>query len=331
MEIRKDKIRAMSKKIRILLTLTAIVSIIVIVVTVVVVKTIIEVQAEKNENFHPGDKAVMAFSTRILTTADGQLTKIEPQIDRKQKKINDYATAIIQYKFGDQEEFIDKDLITQWIYFKDDKIVLDEQKVQNYVENLAKKYDTVGKERQFVDSHGERVTVSGGTYGWKIDCDKETQALIDIINKGMMVKDREPIYKQKARTRETNDIGNTYVEVNMSEQKMWFYKDGELIVSTDIVTGNRAKGHDTPTVVGYIYNKKRNINLVGTGYVAFVHYWMKVYGSIGIHDASWRSKFGGKIYTTNGSHGCINTPYDKVKLMYDNIEVGTPVIIFYES
>jgi hypothetical protein len=117
----------------------------------------------------------------------------------------------------------------------------------------------------------------------------------------------------------------------MSEQKMWYYNEGELIVSTNIVTGNTTRGCGTPTLVGYIYNKVRNINLVGTGYSAFVHYWMKVYGSIGIHDASWRNKFGGTIYTTNGSHGCINTPLENVQTIYNNIEIGTPVIIFYEE
>jgi L,D-transpeptidase catalytic domain/Putative peptidoglycan binding domain len=319
---------AMSKRKRILLTLIAIISIVAIVGVIWTVKYM------KNTELKlpfEADKTMSVFSSNIVMNSNVQIIPISPQLKKEQKLINDFATARIQYKFGEQTEIIDKDLITKWITLKGDQVVLDEDKVKNYVEELAKKYDTVGSERTFVDSHGELVRVSGGPYGWEIDQKEETSELIALIEQKGTQKDREPVYKQKALVRGANDIGNTYVEVNMSEQKMWFYKDGELIVSTNIVTGNMAKGHDTPTIVGYIYNKVRNTNLVGDDYVAFVNYWMKVYGSIGIHDASWRSKFGGSIYTTNGSHGCINTPYDNVRTIFDNIEIGTPVILFYEK
>ncbi|MBQ7219118.1 MAG: L,D-transpeptidase, partial [Ruminococcus sp.] len=85
---------------------------------------------------------------------------------------------------------------------------------------------------------------------------------------------------------------------------------------------------DTPKGVYYINNKARNINLVGADYVSFVEYWMAfIGGSYGIHDASWRSSFGGSIYKGNGSHGCVNTPYEAVKKIYNNVSVGTPVVI----
>ena len=321
----------MSKKKLILLTLLTIVSISAIISGVWATKQMIALQNERTKIYKSGDKTVEAFSSNINNDSKEELPGINPQIDKTQKLINDFATAYVEYNFINANEVIDKNLIKNWLIIEKDNVSLDKQKVQEYVDGLAQKYDTVGSERQFVDSHGKTVTVSGGPYGWQIDCEKETNELIDIITQGKNVTGREPIYKQKATTRGVNDIGNTYVEVNMSEQKMWFYKDGELIVSTNIVTGNTNRGHGTPSLVGYIHNKVRNINLVGQGYVAFVHYWMKVYGSIGIHDASWRNKFGGSIYTTNGSHGCINTPINNVKEIYDNIEVGTPVVIFYED
>lgn len=277
------------------------------------------------------NKMVTAISSKVSIQTKEQLALIDPQLKKEEKLINDFARANISYQFGDQEEVVDSELIKKWITLDQDEVVLHEDEVQLYVKQLADKYDTVGKEREFVDSHGEVVTVSGGPYGWEINQKDETKELITLIKEKAVVKNREPVYKHTAFTRGSSDIGNTYVEVNMSEQKMWYYKDGELLVATNIVTGNMARGHATPTVVGYIYNKVRDTNLVGTGYVAFVHYWMKVYGSIGIHDASWRTKFGGSIYTTNGSHGCINTPSDQVKLIFDQIEIGTPVILFYEK
>lgn len=320
----------MSKKKRILLTLISMMSIIAIVGIIWLLKYNIQVKQQK-EVMYQADQSVLVLSTSVSSQERNEMPQIQPQIIKEQKMINDFASANIHYMFGNQEEVINGDRIKDWIRVEGEEVVLDEEQVKAYVAELSKKYDTVGSERQFVDSHGDAVVVSGGPYGWQIDSAKETKELLELIKQGKTIKNREPVYKQKALIRGVNDIGNTYVEVNMSEQKMWFYKEGELVVSTDIVTGNMAKGHDTPTVVGYIYNKVRNTNLVGTGYVAFVHYWMKVYGSIGIHDASWRTKFGGDIYTTSGSHGCINTPYDNVKKIFDTIEVGTPVIIFYEN
>jgi lipoprotein-anchoring transpeptidase ErfK/SrfK len=52
-------------------------------------------------------------------------------------------------------------------------------------------------------------------------------------------------------------------------------------------------------------------------------------GGIGIHDATWRRKFGGDIYKRDGSHGCINCPLSLAKTIYENIDVGTPIICYY--
>lgn len=326
-----ERIISMIKKRKLLLTFLAIIGIIIIVCGVWIAKHSVEIKDELTKTSVLGEKAVLAFSSNVEDKSDVQLPGIEKQIDQTQKLINDFAAANIEYNFISSKEEVNSELIKSWLIVGENSVVLDEQKVSDYVTALAQKYNTVGVERKFIDSHGKEVTVSGGPYGWEIDCEKETKALIDIINNHESTRDREPEYKQRALTRGVNDIGNTYVEVNMSEQKMWYYKEGELLVSTSIVTGNTTRGNGTPTMVGYIHNKARNINLVGQGYVAFVHYWMKVNGSIGIHDASWRSKFGGSIYTTNGSHGCINTPYDEVKTIFENIDIGTPVIVFYEQ
>ena len=123
------------------------------------------------------------------------------------------------------------------------------------------------------------------------------------------------------------DVGDTYIEIDISDQHLWYIVKGEIFVSTDVVTGNY-NSSDTPKGVYYINNKARNIHLVGADYVSFVEYWMAfIGGSYGIHDASWRSSFGGNIYKGDGSHGCVNTPYDAVRKIYNNVSVGTPVVI----
>ena len=121
--------------------------------------------------------------------------------------------------------------------------------------------------------------------------------------------------------------GNTYVEISISQQHMWAYKNGTRIATTDVVTGNYGS-NDTPKGYFNIFSKARETDLIGADYVSHVSYWMAFYGGCGIHDASWRSSYGGSIYKGNGSHGCVNTPYSQVKKIYENIPYGTPVIIY---
>ncbi len=121
---------------------------------------------------------------------------------------------------------------------------------------------------------------------------------------------------------------DTYVEINISMQHMWYYKNGKLIVSTDVVTGNK-NSMDTPKGFHSVVSMARNTVLSGANYSSFVSYWIGFLGSgYGIHDASWRDDFGGDIYNGNGSHGCVNTPYYNVQKIYNNITYGTPVIIY---
>ena len=64
------------------------------------------------------------------------------------------------------------------------------------------------------------------------------------------------------------------------------------------------------------------------GYRTEVTYWMPFYEGQGLHDASWRSAFGGNIYLTNGSHGCVNMPPYAAEAVYNNIEAGVAIIIY---
>ena len=138
------------------------------------------------------------------------------------------------------------------------------------------------------------------------------------------------VYSHKALSGGLNDLGDTYIEVDIPNQKLTCIKDGKLFLETDVVTGNMLRHRDTPSGVYYIYGKQKNRVLRGPGYASHVNFWMPVVRGVGIHDALWRDEFGGDIYQTEGSHGCINTPYDNMKLLYENIEVGTPVLIYDE-
>ncbi len=198
--------------------------------------------------------------------------------------------------------------------------------VSEYVSDLAKKYNTAYTKRKFMTSYGREVEVSG-VYGWRINQTAETAALTEIIRSGES-QTREPEYSQKAASHDGNDYGNTYAEVNLTAQHLFFYKDGEKILESDFVSGNVSRGYTTPPGLFSLTYKQKDAVLRGEGYASPVDFWMPFNGGIGFHDASWRNQFGGTIYKTNGSHGCINMPYNAAKTLYENVYAGMPVICY---
>ena len=245
------------------------------------------------------------------------------------KKKSALAKAYITYDFGDRKEVVNAPLIADWIVTRaDGEYVIDEVAVTDYVESLAAKYDTFGLTREFYTSLGTTVTLNGGDYGWCMDQDATVVALLNALAdgyQGMM----EPEYLYTAKSRDTNDIGDTYVEICISQQRMWCYQYGTCIVDTPVVTGNPNKGNATPSGgVWAIDAMKRNAILVGEGYQSPVDFWMPFNGDVGIHDMQTRAYFGGTIYLTNGSHGCVNTPYEQAQTIFNTVSVGTPVIVY---
>ncbi|MFU0824207.1 MAG: Peptidoglycan-binding protein [Clostridium sp.] len=244
--------------------------------------------------------------------------------------LNKYVKADITYIFGNEIERLNGDTINEWLSVDENlDVVINKMAVMKYVRDLCKKYDTVGITREFKTSVGKIIEVKGGLYGWKINLHGETEALIQNIKSGKVIE-REPIYIQKALSREGNEIGNTYVEINITRQHLWFYKNGKLITHGAVVTGNPNRGHSTVLGTYMLNYKQKGATLTGPGYEAGVTYWMPFFGNIGIHDATWRHSFGGEIYKRNGSHGCINAPLYLAKKVYENIEDGTPIICYEE-
>ena len=241
---------------------------------------------------------------------------------------NKLLTVTVTIDFSDRQEVIDADVMKDWLTTNEEGAVdLDRTKVREYVQQLQYEYDTFGSSREFTTSSGQTITVSGGDYGWLIAPNDTTTKIIDTIKSGQS-QTIEPEYTYTGYCRDTNDIGNTYVEISLDQQHMWFYKDGQLIVETDVVTGCHNRGWDTHTGVYAIMYKERDATLVGEGYNSAVSYWMPFYANVGIHDASWRSSFGGSIYLNNGSHGCVNTPTENAATIYNNIEKGVPVVVY---
>lgn len=242
--------------------------------------------------------------------------------------MNQYAGVTVTYKFGDKTETLTGERTQEWLVPNEDySVSVDSAKAAAYVDELAITYDTYNKGKTIKTSYGPTIKVTGGTYGWRINRSAETEALIQVIQSGQS-QEREPVYSQKAASRGVNDYGSTYVEINLTAQHLFYYKDGNLIVESDFVSGNLAKGWGTPAGTYPLTYKERNATLKGENYRTPVDYWMPFNGGIGMHDAKWRGTFGGTIYKNGGSHGCVNLPHSVAKKIFENISSGTPVICY---
>lgn len=245
-------------------------------------------------------------------------------------QLNVLLKTNITYDFEDRTEVVDAAVVREWIY-KDAEGIwqVNEEKASEFVQTLKNKYDTFGRKRSFKTSLGKTVSLKGGDYGWAMKKQATVDALIAAIKEGKETT-MEPVYLYKGKSRATNDLGGTYVEISIVDQRMWCYKDGRLIVDTPIVTGDMSK-EDRATPAGGVWAidaKQTDRMLRGADYEAHVDFWMPFNGGVGIHDASWRSNFGGDIYLTNGSHGCINTPYENAEKIYNAVSIGTAVVVY---
>ncbi len=251
--------------------------------------------------------------------------------------MNKYIKTKVTYLMG-EKEIVDKKLISEWLTVDDNmNVSLKEGVVEDWFKKLGEKYDTVGKTRQYTAPSGKNVTVSGGTYGWNLNEKKEAELLKEYIKNGETIE-REPEYYQAAASRSAQDFGNTYIDIDLSLQHMWYVENGNVVIDTDVVTGTPTPDRITPEGVYSIVEKEVNKTLIGatvpeTGKPAYkipVSYWLRVtWDGVGIHDSTWRGSYGGSVYETDGSHGCINTPYNAVQNMYKTVPMGTPVVMHY--
>lgn len=279
-------------------------------------------------------EAILKLETKISLEELGAYQEPEVTADDETLKtlcenMNRAAKVTVTYQFGDQTETLSGNKIHQWLTPNaDGSAGVDSGKVSAYVKELADKYDTARKAKTLKTSYGKTVTITGGSYGWKINQAAEADELAALIRTGESQSGREPVYSQKAASHGANDYGDTYVEINLTAQHLFFYKNGSLLVESDFVSGNLAKGWGTPAGSFPLTYKQRDAVLKGENYRTPVDYWMPFNGGIGMHDAKWRSSFGGTIYKTGGSHGCINLPHSAAKKIFENIAAGMPVLCY---
>ncbi len=255
----------------------------------------------------------------------------DPDMNLKVNTFNSYDKAVITYVYGSEREVLDWNTICEWVVFEGGEGYLSEERIREYVMDIGQRYNTIYYERNFHTSLGTDITFSehDNNYGYLVDEEGEYAQLLADIQANTQTE-REPVYAYAGVGREGRDDMSTYVEVSISAQHVWFYKNYQLQIESDVVTGCVAKGTPTHTGIFPIAYKESPATLIPSNETngTPVQYWMPFYDGQGLHDASWRSAFGGQIYITNGSHGCVNMPRYAAETIFNNADTGTPVIVY---
>ena len=270
--------------------------------------------------------------------------KDDPDLKNSLEECQNLIRTKIVYIFGEETVTLEGDEIRNWLIFDErGRLQKNEdelrQYVAEYVAKLAATHDTVNTEREFCTTSGRTVQVYSSVYGWKIDQEKEIETIMQEMIAGVQIN-REPVYAMRANARGMNDIGSTYIEVDLSAQHLYYYQDGSIIFESDIVSGDMQYAErQTPSGIFQLYYKKSPSVLKGKmlengkyEYERPVTYWMPFNGGIGFHDASWQPYFGGNRFREGGgSHGCINLPADKAAELYNRINESVPIVCFYSK
>ncbi len=268
----------------------------------------------------------------------------DPDLLAQKALYDELNDLVITLKFGDKSVPIDVKTISGWVKAEKQgdgsyKLGLNDKPIKEYVKNLAKTYDTYDKTKFFTSHAGNVVEINSGDYGYMLDQEYTVDELKKLVlAKKSVTKDltdnSEEMNKWWYRKAVAYDsegsgyYGNTYAEVSITEQHMWLYQNGTVTLETDVVTGNPNLGNATPMGAFRIRYHQAPATLRGPGYVTQVAYWMVFADDVGFHDATWQPYFGGNLYLSNGSHGCVNMPIDKAGQLYELIYDGMPVFVY---
>lgn len=283
------------------------------------------------ENIKKGDNKII-----IKKYYQNNVSLKNKDLDVLNKKI---ASNIIYDLPNGKKYKLNANVLHNWLK-KGDKYEYDEgfwnKKLENFVFiKLKKMAETIGSKRSFKPTKKNKtIMISGENYGYQLDIEGEIAKLKENL-KGQKKIQRKPTYKKVEISTKNDGLGYSYVEIDLTRQKVWVYVKGKLVVDTDCVTGCIEKGHATPTGIFFLTYKQKDRILRGRKlpngryeYESHVNYWMPFNGGIGLHDARWRSEFGGNIYVSRGSHGCINLPEEKAEKIYNVIDNSMPIIVY---
>ena len=266
-----------------------------------------------------------------ITGAEPAILETDSMLLKQRDELNSYLMTNVQFTLSDGSVLVlDSSVMKNWVYQdKEGNYQIDvDTNLPYFVEELADRVKETNSTTIFPATYLGNITITvQRSMRPTLDKEAQTEHIKALLGTGKEYQET-PIY---TNTSSAYTIGDTYVELDLTRQKVWMYKEGECILETDCVTGMANTVYATPTGIYYLTYKQSPAHL--SKYDAYVTYWMPFNGGIGFHDASWRYKngqayFGGDIYKTDGSHGCVNLPIEAAKTLYQNITKSIPIIVY---
>lgn len=264
-------------------------------------------------------------------------------VKQQEEKLEEFLLHTVEYTVQDEVYSLGaSELVKNASLTKTMKVLIEDQSdIENKIAEINDAQSTLGKDFTFKTHSGSVISVKGQGYGWAIDVEKETALIVEAFEQGEKVITASHIYGNGwsnegygYETTTNYGIGDTYAEVSIKDQRIWIYKDGNLVVTTNVVTGKKSTKEDTLPGVWYILYKRTPYTLTGSSadnddYSIEVDYWAPFTNSgQGFHDASWRRNWASNAYLTAGSGGCVNVPPSVMKKVYDNLKIYQPVVVY---
>lgn len=286
---------------------------------------------------------------------------VSSDLQEKLKDLNKVFNLEVKLDFDYTTENLNYDVFKDWVDIKKDgSYTVDQESVWEWVNSIRSKYDTLNKTRKFKSTLQGTVKIEAqrgadgkfdGIFGYFLDADKTAEAICNALEKGKNTTIK-PVYwtnggytyDTQGRVKRTKkdekdvitDISqlNTYIEVDLTNQMLWYYKNGKVVHECGVVSGLPTKERMTYPGIYQLWMKETNKTMKGRtsegSYESKCSYWNYIsQNSIGIHDATWQSSFGGDRYKTYGSHGCVGVSLSDAQYIHDNVPLGTVVIMFY--
>ena len=256
-----------------------------------------------------------------------ELTEDNKTLIKSCKEANKLIQNKIELNVTDDLFELPVDLKKDWLAVDSTgELIFNSDAFSRYMDRLDKSYSYSDDEREFKTYHGDTVTVKCGDFNTAVNRTKLTEDM-----SLAMLNQRDSRVVVDFISYENSEIGNSYIEVDLSNQMLWMFINGEQVVAAPVITGKDDGEHNTPEGVYRLKSKTQNTTVTENGESKEVAYYIGVNGDIGVCDATWKNLFGGSVYKNDGSDGSVYVLEDSAKDIYENCYENMPVIMYHHE
>ena len=258
---------------------------------------------------------------------------IQPAIKASDKNIidalenaNSCLDKTISITVLGEKTILGSDIFGKWISVNSNAVLEGNiGMISEYVKSIDEQFTSANKTRSFMTSYGKLININGGDYGRQLN----QASLVEQLS--VAVKQTRDVgvvaeFSSYALGDKENDIGKSYIEIDLTNQRLWLYLDGEKVMNTDIVSGKPSTLSKEGTFVltdmatSLVLSKEDNKG---------VSYYLKFGDGYGVCATNEVNVFGGSEYINAGTNGSIFLSNDSAKMLYDRAFIDMPIVCYF--